>query len=91
MELLRGDGSDLRGVLLAMGVEIDPRARNLLAMYLQSRAPRRRIQCGLQTGWAGTDFRAYLLPDEVIGPNSDQIAYQSAERGQDGALDCAWS
>jgi putative DNA primase/helicase len=83
MELLRGDGSDLRGVLLAMGLEIDPHARNLLATYLQSPAPRRRIHCSLQTGWAGTDFHAYVLPDEVIGPKSGQIAYQSAERGQD--------
>jgi putative DNA primase/helicase len=83
MELLRGDGSDLRGVLLAMGVEMDPHARNLLAMYLQSPAPRRRIQCSLQTGWAGTDFKAFVLPDEVIGPKSDEVAYQSGERGQD--------
>lgn len=83
MELLRGDGSDLRGVLLAMGVEIDPHARNLLAMYLQSPAPRRRIECSLQTGWAGTDFRAFVLPDEVIGPKSADVAYQSGERGHD--------
>lgn len=83
MELLRGDGSDLRGVLLAMGVEIDPHARNLLAMHLQSPAPQRRIQCSLQTGWAGPDFRAFVLPDEVIGPNSAEVAYQSSERGQD--------
>lgn len=83
MELLRGDGSDLRGVLLAMGVEIDPHARNQLAMYLQSPAPRRRIQCSLQTGWAGTDFRAFVLPDEVIGPKCAEVAYQSGERGQD--------
>jgi len=83
MELLRGDGSDLRGALLSMGVELDPQARNLLAIYLQSPAPSRRIQCSLQTGWAGTDFHAYVLPDEVIGPKSSQIAYQSADRGQD--------
>jgi putative DNA primase/helicase len=31
MELLRGAGDDLRGELLAMGVEIDPAARNLLS------------------------------------------------------------
>lgn len=83
MELLRGDGSDMRGELLAMGVEMDPCARNPLAMYLQSLAPRRRIECSLQTGWAGTDFRAFVLPDEVIGPRSGEVAYQSGERGKD--------
>ena len=44
MELLRGDGSDLRGELLAMGLEIDPAARNTLARYLQERAPFKRIR-----------------------------------------------
>jgi putative DNA primase/helicase len=83
MELLRGDGSDLRGELLAMGVEIDPQGRNLLAMYLQDRAPSRRIQCALQTGWSGTDYRAFVLPDEVIGPKAASVAYQSGDRGQD--------
>lgn len=82
MELLRGDGSDLRGALLAMGVEMDSQARNLLTKYLMSPPPLRRIQCSLQTGWAGTDFRAFVLPDEVIGPNSNQITYQSGEYGQ---------
>jgi putative DNA primase/helicase len=83
MELLRGDGSDMRGELLAMGVEMDPCARNPLAMYLQSMAPHRRIECSLQTGWAGADFRAFVLPDEVIGPRSREVAYQSGERGKD--------
>lgn len=86
MELLRGDGSDLRGELLSMGVEIDPQARNLLAMYLQGKAPAKRIQCALQTGWVGSDFRAFVLPDEVIGPGAAKVAYQSGERGQDEYL-----
>lgn len=83
MELLRADGSDLRGTLLSMGVEIDPSAHNLLSRYLQDKAPTRRIQCALQTGWAGNDFKAFVLPDAVIGPMASQVAYQSGERGQD--------
>ncbi|MDR3453569.1 MAG: DUF927 domain-containing protein [Rhodoferax sp.] len=83
MDLLRGDCSDLRGELLAMGVEIDPYGRHHLAAYLQAIAPKRRIQCALQTGWAGTDYKAFVLPDDVIGPKSAAVAYQSGERGQD--------
>jgi putative DNA primase/helicase len=71
MDLLRGDCSDLRGELLSMGVEIDPHGRNMLASYLQSiSAEAPEIQCALQTGWAGADFKAFVLPDEVIGPRS---------------------
>ena len=83
MMMLRGDCSDLRGELLGMGVEIDPHGRNLLAVYLQDKAPKRRIECALQTGWAGTDYKAFVLPDTVIGPRAASVAYQSGERGSD--------
>ncbi|MEO7128814.1 MAG: DUF927 domain-containing protein, partial [Rhodoferax sp.] len=36
-----------------------------------------------QTGWADVDHRAFVLPDEVIGPKASTVAYQSGERGQD--------
>ena len=83
MAMLRGDCSDLRGELLGMGVEIDPYGRNLLAVYLQDKAPRRRIECALQTGWAGTDYKAFVLPDTVIGPKAAGVAYQSGEHGSE--------
>ena len=81
MNLLRGDCSDLRGELLGMGVEIDPFNRTMLAVYLQDRAPSRRVQCALQTGWASPDFKAFVLPDSTIGPKAMGVAYQSIERG----------
>ena len=83
MMMLRGDCSDLRGELLSMGVEIDPYGRNRLAEYLQNQAPKRRIQCALQTGWADTAYKAFVLPDLVIGPQAASVAYQSGERGSD--------
>jgi len=83
MMLLRGDCSDLRGELLSMGVEIDHHGRYRLAEYLQDKAPKRRIECALQTGWAGTDYKAFVLPDVVIGPKAAGVAYQSGERGSD--------
>ncbi|MCB1968618.1 MAG: DUF927 domain-containing protein [Candidatus Accumulibacter sp.] len=89
MELLRGDGTDLRGELLAMGLEIDPNGRFTLARYLQDRAPKKQVRCALQVGWCGDVF---VLPDEVIGPNSASVIFQSGERGheehgQGGTLD----
>ena len=80
MELLRGGGDDLRGALLAMGVEIDPSAKNLLGHYLQSVAPKRRVHCALQVGWCGDSF---VLPDIVIGPSSTDVIFQSGEHGHE--------
>ncbi len=78
MDLLRGSGDDLRGELLSMGVEIDPRNRQMLGMYLQARAPKRKVRCALEVGWAG---QAFVLPDAVIGPEASAVIFQSGERG----------
>ncbi len=80
MELLRGSGDDLRGELLAMGVEIDPTAKTLLANYLQSKPPKRKMRCALQVGWCGDSF---VLPDAVIGTAASGVIFQSGERGHD--------
>ena len=80
MELLRGAGDDLRGELLAMGVEIDPQAKNLLGQYLLSKTPKRRVHCALQVGWCGNSF---VLPDTVIGPRAAGVIFQTGERGND--------
>ncbi|HCK80435.1 MAG TPA: hypothetical protein DIC59_03085 [Candidatus Competibacteraceae bacterium] len=89
MELLRGDGTDLRGELLAMGLAIDPNGRFHLARYLQDREPKKRVRCALQVGWCGAVF---VLPDDVIGPDKAGVIFQSGERGheehgQGGTLD----
>jgi putative DNA primase/helicase len=82
MEMLRGAGDDLRGELLAMGVEIDPtpKARNLLASYLQIEVPDRHMRCALQVGWCGDSF---VLPDTVIGPKATEVTFQNGERWHD--------
>lgn len=89
MELLRGDGTDLRGELLAMGLAIDPNGRFHLARYLQEREPKKKVRCALQVGWCGAVF---VLPDAVIGPDAASVIFQSGERGheehgQGGTLD----
>ena len=81
MELLRGAGDELRGELLAMGVELDPvKARQQLPAYLQREHPKRRMHCALQVGWAGKSF---VLPDQVIGPDAAGVIFQSGERGHE--------
>lgn len=81
MELLRGAGDELRGELLAMGVELDPvEARHQLPTYLQREHPARRMRCVMQVGWAGKSF---VLPDQVIGPDAADFIFQSGERGHE--------
>lgn len=83
MAMLKGDGSDLRGELLSMGLDIAHRGRELLTAYLQHRAPERVIQCATQTGWAGPARDAFVLPDGVIGPKAHGVTYQSEHAGGD--------
>lgn len=83
MEALKGDGTDLRGELLYMGLELDPVARHLLPQYIQHRTPKMRIRCTEQTGWAGGGCMAFVLPDVVIGPDAADVVYQSGDRGND--------
>jgi len=78
MEMLKGSGDELRGNLLAMGVEIQPgsKAKNLLSVFLQRNPPKRQIKCALQVGWCGNSF---VLPDKVFGKDADKIIFQSGD------------
>jgi len=81
MEMLRGSGEELRGELLHRGVEIDTQGgRNLLLSYLQSEHPKRRVRCASQVGWCDG---SYVLPDTVIGPEADNVIFQSELRNRD--------
>ena len=85
MEMLRSDAADLRGVLLSMGVHLDPgnAGRQMLVNFLQSQTPKRQMEAVLQTGWAGGQFKAYALPDCVIGPQASRVTFQSEVKGTD--------
>lgn len=85
MEMLRSDAADLRGVLLSMGVHLDTSnaGRQMLVNFLQSQSPKRQMEAVLQTGWAGGQFKAYALPDCVIGPQSARVTFQSEAKGVD--------
>lgn len=78
---IKADGRVTIGTLFhAMGVEIDPSTKVLLASYLQCKPPMRRMRCALQVGWCGD---SYVLPDVVIGPSAAGVMFQSGERGHD--------
>lgn len=77
MELLAGDARELRAELLNMGLEIDPKAKNALPLYLQSTVPDLVMYCATQVGWSEGSF---VLPDVVIGPDSGRVIFQSGAR-----------
>jgi hypothetical protein len=76
MELLAGDGCDLRRYLLSGGLPISSnrRGRELLIDYLQSSRPGRSVLCVDRVGWQEGVF---VLPDGGIGPpNSTERVFQ---------------
>ena len=79
MAMLAGDGNELRAALLSQGVEIDPEARNTLSRYLQNGIPKKRMRCAMQPGWADAGFKAFVLPDGVIGAGAGSVVFQSGE------------
>lgn len=74
MELLRGSGEELRGELLSMGLLIDPDQHKLFMRYLLHLPPKKEMRCALQTGW---HEKTFVLPDTVIGPEAEDIIFQS--------------
>lgn len=74
--MLAGDGGEYRAALLGMGLRIapSPRARNLLTQYVQSRQPAEYATCTDRIGWHG---RAFVLPHETIGDDTERIVFQT--------------
>lgn len=82
MELLRGAGDELRGELLAAGVEIDQRNRARLSEYLQWNTPKKVITAATRTGWTSKGG-AFVLHDRIIG--NEEVHFQSESLTADGA------
>ena len=82
MELLRGSCEELRGELLAAGVEIEQRNRNHLATYLQWQVPKNVTTAATRTGWTAKGG-AFVLRDRIIG--SENVYFQSESLSSDGA------
>ncbi len=81
MELLRGSCEELRGELLAAGLEIEQRNRSRLAEYLQWRIPKKVITAATRTGWTAKG-NAFVFHDRIIG--ADDVYFQSEAIGAEG-------
>src|SRR5690606_33862555 len=82
MELLRGSCEELRGELLAAGVEIEHKNRAHLSTYLQWRIPTEVITAATRTGWTAKGG-AFVLHDRIIG--DENVHFQSESMTADGA------
>jgi len=77
LELLQGDGVDVRRELARMGLTIstDKRGRDLLASFLQVWPVEKRARCVERLGWHGDVF---VTPDGPIGQDGGLVVFQNA-------------
>lgn len=79
--LLRGNGEELRGMLLEKGVRISPQGNRLILEWLAGVAPQKRVIAASRSGWYQQDGGplVFVFPHNVIG--SDKIYFQSEYSG----------
>lgn len=84
MELLQGDGLEVRRELARLGLRIAPgrAARDMLATYLQVAPAPERARCVDRLGWCGG---VYVLPDQAVGSDGERVVFQNPH-GLDPAL-----
>lgn len=76
-KMLAGDGgSAYRETLADGGLEINPKAYQLLAQYIWRENPSLRMRCVPHVGWLDKTF---VFPDSTVPPDAG-IAYQSDSR-----------
>ncbi len=76
LELLQGDGADVRRELARLGLAISPgkKARDLLASFLQIWPVEARARCVDRLGWHGA---VYVTPAESIGQDDEIVVFQN--------------
>jgi putative DNA primase/helicase len=90
MEMLGGDGADMRRELARQGLDIaaDSRGRNKLTEYIGGCRPVARGRCVRQTGWWEEVF---VMPDRTIGKSEEVVLFQAESTtghyAQAGTLD----
>ena len=77
LDLLQGDGVDVRRELAQAGLSIAPgrAARDLLASYVQVWPVQDRARCVDRLGWQGA---VYVTPAESIGENVERVVFQNS-------------
>lgn len=77
MELLAGDGTSYRQILLSSGLQLKEgkQGRDLLSRYIQSSNPKARMRCVSRLGWYN---QLYVLPNETIGESLvEEVIFQA--------------
>ncbi|MFZ3193497.1 MAG: DUF927 domain-containing protein [Moraxellaceae bacterium] len=76
LELLQGDGADVRRELASRGMQIYPsrRSRELFTSYLQSYPTEQRALCVNKLGWHGG---VYVMPDRASGQSDQLTVFQN--------------
>lgn len=78
MQLFRGEGLEVAGMLLDRGLMLAPGCRQRLIAYLQTARPEARARITARTGWhtLGDGGGVYVLPDLAFGPDSASWLYE---------------
>jgi putative DNA primase/helicase len=84
MEMLKGSGDEVKGLLLNLGLMIEPghRAKQWLLAYISnsSNGMDGRARCVTHTGWYENLF---VLPDQTIGDADELVVYQGEYTARD--------
>lgn len=77
LELLQGDGADVRRELARQGLSIAPgkQARDLLNAYIQAVPVETRARCVERLGWHGG---VYVTPRETLGDAGEIVVFQNS-------------
>ena len=77
LELLEGDGSEVRRELARLGLHISPNqsARGLLAAYIKVWPVEARARCVDRLGWHGNTF---VTPSGSIGEAEELVVFQNS-------------
>lgn len=78
MNLLRGDGQELRGELLRQGLIISSNAdaRRRLTDFIQEARPEKHARCVLRTGWHNGSS-VFVFPHRTLGDESEPVLFQA--------------
>ncbi|CAN5738828.1 DUF927 domain-containing protein [soil metagenome] len=79
MEMLAGDGSEMRRELARLGLEMASglAAKNRLNEYIIQSKPAARARCVQQTGWYKD---SYVMPNRTIGTGDETVLYQAESK-----------
>lgn len=80
MHLLKGNGDEMRGELLNLGVRINLDAKKYLNSWLMQQKPKCRTIAATRTGWY-SNGQAFVMPNKTIG--DDNVRFQSEYAAHD--------